>query len=207
MVRELADGTHVTLRPIGPDDREGLRRAFHEMSPQSRHSRFLGGVTELSDEMLTYLTDVDQRRHVAIVATTTSPDLKSERGVGVARFLFLDGAPGVVEAAITVVDDMQRKGLGTLLLRELERAARARNVHRIRAEVLAGNATMRGILHAVGAEPVPEDDRDPAELGSGRTVSYDIELEPLAVSARLLAILRGAAQTMSLTLRRILPPR
>lgn len=212
MTRELTDGTIVTIRPLGPDDRDELRRAFEATSPQTRYLRFLRSMTDLSDDALSYLTNVDQKKHVAIVATVTTPDLKAERGVGVARFVVVDDAPGVVEAAITVVDDMQRKGLGTILVRELEKAARARNVRRIRAQVLADNTTMRSILESVGAEPVTATSGElragpdaPPDIDEG-TVSYDIELKSEHAQAWLASVLRGAAQTMALTLRRLLPP-
>lgn len=216
VTRELTDGTVVTIRPLGPEDRDELKRAFEATSPQTRYLRFLRSMNGLSDEALDYLTNVDQRTHVAIVATITSPDLKAERGVGVARFVFIEGAHGVVEAAITVIDDMQRKGLGSILVRELERAARARNVRRIRADVLADNVTMRSLLESVGAEPVDrtnhESPRSPRGVRAGTpsdiddgTVSYDIALENDRSGSSLGSILRGAAITMALTLRRFLP--
>lgn len=212
MTRLLADGTPVTIRPITPEDREELKRAFHEVSAQTRYLRFLGSVNELSDEMLTYLTDVDQKKHVALVATITSPDLKAERGVGVARFVVLDESPDVVDAAITVADDMQRKGIGSLLLRELERAARVRHIRTIRADVLANNARMRAILEAAGGKPSAGQSSEPVRTVAGvadeyaGTISYDIELGPPAKSPNLLDVLRGAAQTMAVEFRRLLPP-
>src|SRR4051812_28924031 len=109
----MSDGTSITIRPITPDDRNELRREFQKISPQTRYLRFLGVVGELSEDMLTYLTSVDQQTHVALVATMTSPDLKTERGVGVARLIRLKDNPDVAEAAITVVDDLQKHGIGS----------------------------------------------------------------------------------------------
>src|SRR5262245_31036074 len=113
---ELSDGSVVTLRHIRKEDAEELRRAFERLSPTSRYRRFFGGLHTLTDDMLRYLTDVDGTNHVAIVATHESPDLKTENGVGVARFVRLADEPEVAEAAVTVSDDMQRKGLGRKLL-------------------------------------------------------------------------------------------
>ncbi len=198
----LADGTHVVLRPIFPEDRDELRRAFRdETSPQTRYLRFLGVMGELSERMLTYLTNVDQKDHVAIVATCVSDDLKTEQGVGVARFIRVKGEPEVAEAAVTVVDAMQRRGVGTLLVRELERAAVVRGIKRLRAEVLQDNATMRAILDSAGA-------RAHAKGSDAGMIAYDVDLEgdtERPLSPRLLAILRGAAETLALTIRRLLP--
>jgi GNAT superfamily N-acetyltransferase len=189
------------IRPLTPADREAVRRGYQETSSRTRYLRFLGAVGELSEQVLTYLTDVDQDRHVALVAVVSSPDLKEERGVGVARFVRLDNDPECAEAAITVIDDMQRRGVGTALARELERAARALGVRRFRAHVLDDNAMMRSILEGAGTRCHPRGHED-------STLSYDIDLEPLRAetrSARLLEILRGAAETMALKFRRWWP--
>jgi GNAT superfamily N-acetyltransferase len=209
IARKLRDGTSITIRPIVPEDRDELRREFERSSPETRYLRFLGVVGELSDAMLTYLTCVDQKDHIALVATMASPDLKTERGIGVARVIRLAGSPTVGEAAITVADDMQRRGVGALLAIEIERAARARNIHHIRADVLESNAAMRSILEHAGAHRVPAE--------SPGTLSYDIAIdEPHLLDharrvgpphpSRLVDVLRGAAQTMAMSIRRLVPP-
>jgi GNAT superfamily N-acetyltransferase len=195
----LADGTVVTLRHVRPADAPELQRAFERLSPESRYRRFFGGVSHLSDEAARYLTNVDGHDHVAIVATYESPDLKGERGVGVARFVRLRDEPTVAEAAITVVDDMQRRGLGRALSLALTEAARERGVRTFRAEVLAGNAPMLAILHDVGAT---------ARATGDGVVTYDVsigetETEGGGVVARLL---REAARTMGVLVRRLGPP-
>ena len=102
ITRKLRDGTTIAIRPIAPEDRDELRREFERSSPETRYLRFLGVVGDLSDATLTYLTCVDQQNHIALVATVTSPDLKTERGVGVARVIRNASSPTVGEAAITV---------------------------------------------------------------------------------------------------------
>lgn len=200
VVRHLRDGTPITIRLISPDDREDLRQAFLETSPTTRYLRFLGVVSELTDQMLTYLTEVDQRNHVALVATIVSPDLKTERGVGIARLIRLHEDPHVAEAAITVADSMQRRGVGAALGLELERAARFVGIHVIRAEVYEGNQAMRAILEGAGAKRVE------SRTGSG-TISYDIAIEsPRLPSSGITDVLRGAATTMAISLRKLMPP-
>ncbi len=163
----LGDGTRVTLRFLRPDDAEELRRGYRELSPESRYRRFLTGEAELTDERLRYLTETDGVRHVAIVATTESLDLKSERGLGVARFVRLPTEADVAEAAVTVIDGMQHKGVGRLLLGLLARVARDRGVRAFRAEVLASNAPMRELLHAAGAV---------VRVDEGATLTFDVPL-------------------------------
>jgi RimJ/RimL family protein N-acetyltransferase len=200
-VHTLADGTAVVLRHIRPSDAPELRAGFERLSPESRYRRFFGGLSMLSDAALRYLTEVDGRDHVAIVATTESPDLKNEIGVGIARFVRLADEPGVAEAAVTVVDDAQRKGLGRILAAALATAALERDVHTFRAEVLADNQPMRAMMHEIGA----------AERGVATgVITYDVALDGLAEGAphggRVDRFLRAAASSMAVLLRRLAPP-
>jgi GNAT superfamily N-acetyltransferase len=191
----LGDGTRVTLRFIRPEDAEELRRSFARLSPRSRYQRFLGGVPELTEGMLAYLTQIDAVNHVAIVATTDSLDLKSEVGLGVARFVRLDGEPEVAEAAVTVIDDMQGRGVGRLLLTALAGQALARGVRAFRGEVLAENTRICRLLAEVGAT---------TRAAEGQTLVFDVPLQdPVdapanAASHPLRRLLRAAAQSLGM---------
>lgn len=192
--RTLADGRKIVLRHIQPSDKDELRRGFLALTPESRYRRFFGAV-ELDDRALKYLTEVDGKDHVAIVATTESLDLKSERGVGVARFIRSEKDPAAAEAAVTVVDDMQRLGVGTLLTWALARAARERGIERFRCEVLESNATVLDALRAIGAKTV--------ERGTGSVV-LDVPI-PSDEDGLIRRALRLAAEEVEAFLRRLLP--
>ena len=195
----LADGRRVLLRHVRPGDAPELRAAFERLSAESRYRRFFGGLTDLTEPVLRYLTEVDGQDHVAIVATCESPDLKSERGLGVARFVRLADEPTVAEAAVTVVDDAQRNGLGRLLAMTLAEAARERGVRTFRADVLAENEPMRAIMQEIGA----------AERGrDAGVVTYDVSLDTIAHTrgGPLDRFLRAAAGSMAILLRRLGPP-
>jgi len=140
----LRDGTEVALRTIRPDDKERLRAGFARLSPQSRYLRFHGVKTELSDADLRYLTEVDGVHHLAIAAARR--DDPTEQGLGIARLVELAGEPGVAEAAITVIDEAQGKGLGTMLFQRLIAAASERGISRVRCLVLGSNQAMQDVL-------------------------------------------------------------
>jgi GNAT superfamily N-acetyltransferase len=165
----LDDGTPVHLRHVRPEDAAELQRGFDKLSPSSRYRRFLGSVGALSKETLRYLTCVDGHDHVAIVAVTREPGTSTETGVGIARFVRTADDPTVAEAALTVIDGMQGKGLGRLLGVALARAAHERGVQRFRGEVLTDNVPVRQLLEEVGAVVCPLDD------GS---LMFDVDLGP-----------------------------
>jgi GNAT superfamily N-acetyltransferase len=180
----LDDGTPVVLRMVRPSDATELRHGFERLSPSSRYRRFLASRSSLSDETLRYLTCVDGHDHVAIVALTHGPD-GAEVGLGIARFIRIE--PEVAEAALTVIDDAQGKGLGRILALALARAAVAHGIHRFRGEILATNQPVQQLLEEAGAVVRPS--------GEGSLV-FDVELNPpephrLELTARRL--LRAAA--------------
>jgi GNAT superfamily N-acetyltransferase len=194
----LADGTPVVLRHIRPSDAAELRRGFLSLSPESRYRRFMRDVGDLSDSTLRYLTEVDGRDHVAIVAVGYAPDLKTEIGYGLGRFVRVKGEPDVAEAAITVIDPMQRKGLGRLLSLTLAEAARERGIHHFRAEVLASNVPVRQMLEELGAVTRGE---------SSESVTIDVPLDDVRGGEPAVARwLRAAADRLAGRFRSVAPP-
>jgi GNAT superfamily N-acetyltransferase len=144
----LRDGTEAVLRPIRPDDKEMLHRGFHKLSPESRYRRFFAVKTDLSPDELRYLTEIDGIHHFAIGAVSAD----GRDGLGVARFIQLDGEPGIAEAAIAVADELHGKGLGSLLFQRLVAAACERGVTRFRCEMLGSNQGMADLVLAIAPD-------------------------------------------------------
>lgn len=147
----LRDGTKAKLRPIQPADKQLLLDGFERLSPHSRYTRFLTTKSKLSEEELRYLTEVDGVDHFAIIAVR-QPLLGKEEGIGVGRFVRLADQPQIAEPAITVADDHQAKGLGTMLLHRLSDAAWERGIRQFRCELLAENKRMRNLLPELQAD-------------------------------------------------------
>jgi GNAT superfamily N-acetyltransferase len=129
----LRDGASIQIRPIRPEDREGLAAGFARLSAESRYRRFFTGTAQLTDRDLDYLVHVDHRDHEALLAI----DPASRDGVGVARYVRT--GPDTAEPAVVVADDWQGRGVGEALLRRLVERARAEGIRRFEAPVLAGN--------------------------------------------------------------------
>lgn len=140
----LRSGREVVIRPIRGTDARRLEAAYARLSAESRYRRFLTSKPELGAAELRYLTEVDQRDHVALVATLAhDPDVI----IGVGRFIRSRAVPGAAEFAILVVDAYQGEGLATELLKRLADAALERGVTRFTATVLADNEPVHRLMH------------------------------------------------------------
>lgn len=146
---QIRDGTEVELRAIEPGDKELLRDGFERLSERSRYERFLSPIDRLGPGMLRYFTEVDHHDHEALIAI----DPATGHLVGVARYVREDD-PEVAEAAITVADDWQGRGLGSLLLQVLAERARDEDIRRFSAFVLAQNDDMLELLKRFGPTTV-----------------------------------------------------
>ena len=150
----MRDGSRVLVRPIHPEDQQALREGFQQLSARSRYRRFLSSLGQLSDQQARYLTEVNYEDHMAWVAVDLSPP--DRPGVGVARYIRLPEDPTAAEAAVTVLDGYQGRGIGTILLRMLAESAGAHGIRSFRGYVLAENAPMVEILHGLGARVTQE---------------------------------------------------
>ncbi|TKJ28887.1 CoA-binding protein [Blastococcus sp. CCUG 61487] len=138
-----ADGGTVHLRPIRPDDAEGLTGLMERSSDQTRYYRFFGPMKRLSDKDLHRFTHVDHDNRVAFVV------LLGDQVIGVGRY---DRYPGTddAEVAFLIEDAHQRRGLGSVLLEHLAAAGRERGIKRFVAEVLAQNSSMVRVFRDAG---------------------------------------------------------
>jgi acetyltransferase len=154
----LRDGTRVTIRPISPEDEAREQDFVRKLSSESRYFRFMNTLRELTPGMLHRFTDPDPAREAALVALATGEG--GTRQVGVARYAVTESGDGG-EFAVVVADDMQNKGLGTRLMRELLANARARGLRRLEGSVLSSNHRMLALMQSLGFEvsALPEDQR------------------------------------------------
>jgi len=180
---ELRDGSRVAVRPARPTDRDLLLAGFERLSDESRYKRFLAPMPELSEEMVRHLTDVDHHDREALVAL----DAVTGEGVGVARYVRDADVPERAEAAVTVIDDWQGRGLGTLLVELLAVRAREEGIERFTALMLATNDEMLDLLRALG--PLRLIDR---EAG---TVEVEAPLPDGGLSPELRNLLKLSAET------------
>lgn len=146
---KLRNGARVFLRPLRHSDRQAVADGFEHLSERSRYQRFLTGKGHLSESSLRALVDdVDQHRHVALVLVWHRR-LRPDVPVAVGRFVTTPEDPATADVAVTVADEFQGLGAGTLLIRALARRARDEGVTCFTATMTIENeASHRMMRHA-----------------------------------------------------------
>lgn len=146
MFIRASDGTQLYVRHVKPSDKGLLRTAWLELSEESQRKRFLAPKPVLTTHDLRYLTEIDGRDHVALIALRLSdPD----RAVAVARYVRLPDEPGTAEVAVTVADSMQGKGIGRQLGVLLADEARGHGIQRFSASMLSDNRAALRLMAAM----------------------------------------------------------
>lgn len=143
----LRDGTPVQVRDARPDDSDAVRGFVAALSRDSIERRFYAPIPpeRAVDEIL---SGRSSSPHVSLLVETVGPDDAAIVGHG--EYVPYSGAPQRAEVAFLVADDHQGQGVGTLLLLELARRARAAGVRWFEAIVLPDNPAMVDVFTGAG---------------------------------------------------------
>ena len=134
---------HARFRPLVDADRPTVVRLFRALSAESRFHRFNSAHTELSDNELSSLFDLDYRDRFAWAVEMSCDGVTTPVAVG--RYVgYADGDRA--DVAITVRDDWQGRGLGGSLLDALVLTAGHHGFTSFDTVVSADNHPMLGIL-------------------------------------------------------------
>lgn len=163
----LPGGTRVYLRLAREIDLGRSDAFYAALSPRSRYLRLMQQSVGLPASTLRQLRAQlgDPRACVIVAQDTRAPGAQI---VGGARIVPL-ARHAQCEFALTVIDAWQRRGVGTVLLDELIRAARHLGYRRIEGYALAANHGMVSLArrHRMRIEAMP---RDPALVRLSRTL-------------------------------------
>jgi acetyltransferase len=159
--RRVVNGVPVTVRPIRAEDAALEADFVQHLSLESRYGRFMVAMSELPQAKLKYLTEVDQVRHVALVATVERDG--HEALVGVARYVVDPSGTGC-EFAAAVDDAWQGSGVAGILMHALIGIARARGLKKMEGLVLATTTRMLKFTRQLGFSAR----RDPEERDTMR---------------------------------------
>ncbi len=148
----LDDSLPVFLRPIRADDASRLRDGFARMSQLARRRRLPhlnDDVAELDDGLLQRLVNADQVNHVAWGAMNL--DRPEEPGIGVARYIRINGEPHAADVAIIITDEYQGRGAGFVLQACLHLRAHASGIGTFYYDVASDNDRVIRHLKLMGA--------------------------------------------------------
>lgn len=194
----LSDGGRVFIRPVCPNDADGLAWHFRGLCPATAYQRFHGLRRELSPTELGRMTNPDFIAHAGYVATLRRTGGR-ESQIAAEGLYVADCASGVAELGLSVADEHQRRGIGSLLLESLVGWARSAGLVRIDAEVLASSHdALRFLFHRgfrSGGHPVCGVYRLflPLESASSeRALATDNVIEQIKRRAYELYLARGA---------------
>ena len=153
----LPTGETLLVRPIRPEDEPAHMRLFEKLDPEDLYFRFFTHVEKVTHLQIARYTQIDYDREMAFIATRPGPDGRPET-VAVVRAV-ADANHVQAEFAVIVRSDLQRRGLGTLLMNKIVRYCRERGVKRLVGQMLKANREMIDLAVRLGfaIESSPED--------------------------------------------------
>ncbi len=139
----LRDGSAIRIRPARPEDEPALLAFLRALAPESRRMRFAGLVSDLEG----------QAHRWAAPAEATDYSLVAQTGIAdriIAHASYDRIGPDSAEVAFIVADELQGRGIATLLLEELAERAQEAGISTFSADVLAENGRMLRVFHESG---------------------------------------------------------
>ena len=138
MTSTLIAGRRLRLRLLERGDADLIRRFYGRLSSETIYRRFLSPITLPNEALVRRLVDIDHHDRDALIA------LDGDGIAGIARY---GTAPsGSHEVAVVVADDLQGRGLGSLLLKRLAHIARLRGIASFHATMLGDNRRAQALV-------------------------------------------------------------
>jgi RimJ/RimL family protein N-acetyltransferase len=135
----------LAVRAVRADDKDALADLFARLSDRSRRRRFHSPKPRLSARELAYFTEIDGRRHAALVAVEPGGRFAAE-----ARYACARGIDDEADVAFAVADDWHSRGVATELGRRLLDHARANGIARLQATTTGDNRPAQRLLRGLG---------------------------------------------------------
>ena len=146
----LLDGRVVSLRCLGADDAEAVTALHQHLSDHDRYFRFFSLTPAPLRELVGKLTEPAD-------GLCALGAFDADRLIGVAHYVPVRDHAKAAEFAIVVAHEDHSLGVGTALLKQLARIARARGVERFIADVLGENHLMLMVVFDLGWRCAPAD--------------------------------------------------
>jgi acyl-CoA synthetase (NDP forming)/GNAT superfamily N-acetyltransferase len=187
----LADGTTVEIRTARPGDFDAVRDMHTKMSPDNFYLRFFSMSPLAAEQEARRICREPSPDHAALLTVLDG------EVVGCGSYERAGTGSTSAEVALAVADDVQNRGVGTLLLEHLISLARGRGFRAFAAETMAENALILRVITDAGLPthraladgvydftfPLPADESD-AALGTYRDAVAERERSADVASLR-----------------------
>lgn len=140
----LRDGSTARVRPPRPDDATRVEDYLIGLSPETRRLRFWSPAIDVR-ELAHRIVDADHVDHVTLLVLQGGDE---GRMIGGAQYIRIDGDRA--EVSLSVADDHQGHGIGSILLGQLAQEAARHGISTFVAEVLPENHRMVDMFRASG---------------------------------------------------------
>ena len=146
----IKDNTYICFKTLGKDDREKFIAAFKRLSQKTVYQRFFGFMKELTDKQVEDFLNTDKKDHLAWAAFDLIGD--DTIGIGVGRFKRSEINPNEAELALTVLDEYQDKGIGSVLLAIMYYLASILEINILTGIILSDNFLLIRRFKELGAK-------------------------------------------------------
>ena len=143
----FAGGLKVFFRPIMPTDEPLEKEFLYSLSEDSIAKRFFAPLKSFSRADILHWVNVDYQDEMAVIGLVEEEGREKMAAVG--RYI-LSKSTNLAEVAYLVGDNYQGKGIGTYLLKQLVRIARANGIDGFVAEVLSENVAAQRLMYKMG---------------------------------------------------------
>jgi acetyl coenzyme A synthetase (ADP forming)-like protein len=145
----LRDGSSARLRAAGPEDSEAVARIVAEAGDRALEERFYRGRDGRPAGGPREVLAAEPARHATLVVEAGRPG--GERVIGAGRYLpGEDGVDGRAEVILVVARSERGRGIGTVLLEQLIRLARAHGIGEFRADVVGDTQRVLEVFERSG---------------------------------------------------------
>jgi acetate---CoA ligase (ADP-forming) len=140
----LRDGSTVRVRPTRPSDVTRVEDYLIGLSPETRRLRFWSQAIDVGG-LARKIVDVDYTDHLTLLVLQGGDE---GRMIGGAQYFRMEG--GRAEVSLSVTDQFQGRGIGSILLGQLAQEAALHDITTFVAEVLPENHGMINVFRASG---------------------------------------------------------
>jgi acetyltransferase len=151
-VVRLRTNETMIVRFITPEDADALQDYFRSLSQQSRYNRLMGAASELPPSELEKTLHVGENSRFAVIAEMKVDGV--ETIVGEARYTYFADSRSA-EFGLSIGDLWQGRGIGSVMLANLECRSAALGAVRVVADTFRNNEQMIGLARKSGYDFLP----------------------------------------------------